>query len=158
LGFIGLAVLVGVGAIGSLTQSNTQDPTTIVEPAAPEAAASQASAAPSRRTSRTTDRTATAAPKAQPISEPTPKDPCGDINSGLSYWLCADPAVAAADERLKTVYADQLRKAPNPAALEAGQAQWRTRRDAVASDRNRLLRAYETRIETLLASDLDGLY
>ena len=158
LGFIGLALLVGVGAVGSLPQSGAAEPETVVEPAATGAPASQATESHPRSTSRTADRQTSAAEKAQQISEASPKDPCGDINAGLPYWLCADPAVAAADQRLKTIYADQLQKAPNPATLEAAQDQWRIKRDAIASDRNRLLRAYETRIETLLASDLEGLY
>lgn len=158
LGFIGLAVLVGVGAVGSLTQSGATEPVTAVEPAAAEALASQTTTTRSRPAPTAADRQSSAVEKTLQTSEAASKDPCGDINSGLPYWLCADPAVAAADQRLKAVYADQLRKAPNPATLEADQDQWRVRRDAIASDRNRLLRAYEARIETLLASDLEGLY
>jgi len=158
LGFISLAMLVGVGAVGSLTQSGATETAGAIEPAAAGDPTSQATETRSRPAPKAADRQIPAADKAQKISEASPKDPCGDINAGLPYWLCADPAVAAADQRLKTVYVDQLRKAPNPAALEAAQDQWRIRRDALASDRDRLLRAYETRIETLLASDLDGLY
>lgn len=158
LGFISLAMLVGVGAVGSLTQSGAAGPVAVAEPAASATPASQATETRSRPSSSAADGQTSAAEKAQQISEVATKDPCGDINDGLPYWLCADPAVAAADQKLKTIYADQLQKAPNPAALEAAQGQWRIRRDAIASDRNRLLRAYETRIETLLASDLEGLY
>lgn len=167
MGFIGLALLVGVGAIGSLTRSGEGGPPQATETPVVDAAASPTPAPARSRSARVPTAPATVKPEASDAAahQPEPvrevavrRDRCGDASAGLSYWLCADADIRAAEQRLNRVYNERLRQATDRAAFEAEQRDWRRHRDSFATDRDALLHVYQMRLDDLLANDLKGLY
>lgn len=161
LTFIALALIVGTGAVGSLLQPPSSQAaassTTLVNSSDDEAAAPQPS-------DRREDRDTRSEPEAPPValatpeSEESPVDSCMGASTAVSYLICDDSDIAAADARLNSAFSTRVENSGDPDALRAEQNAWFAKRDGLPADRDRILQAYEERIRALQTDDLEGLY
>ncbi|MFN7111782.1 MAG: DnaJ domain-containing protein [Brevundimonas sp.] len=155
--FIGLSVLVGVGAIGSLMQ-----------PRAPTPEASQSEALPdvintgetqAKREPRRAQKVERAALGISEQEEVAPvEDPCASSIGAVAYLVCADPAVSRARRRVDEAFNAQLAKSSDPTRLQEAQTVWLSRQDALPADKDRLITAFDQRVREIEADDLTGLY
>lgn len=154
--FMMLATTVGVGAIGSIFNSapeaasaaeeNTSDPASLVPSSSDGSEASLLTPSKADKPAKAAEIT---------LNE---TDACKSASTSIEYLICSDPAVAAADRRLNTIYSARLKADGDTNSLRAGQRDWLAGRDRMASDRDALLAAYDERIRELQLADIDGLY
>lgn len=155
--FIGLSVLVGVGAIGSLMQPRASTPEVSQSEALPIAAGTsdtQSRREPAR--ARTVEQ-AEVGPSAQENVAPV-EDPCALSVGAVAYLVCADPAVSRARRRVDEAFNAQLARSPDPTQLQEAQTVWLSRQDALPADKDRLLAAFDQRVREIEADHLTGLY
>lgn len=155
--FIGLSVLVGVGAIGSLMQPRASKPEVSQSEALP-VAISTGETQTRRESSRPrTVEQAEVGPSAQEDVVPV-EDPCASSVGAVAYLVCADPAVNRARRHVDEAFHAQLARSPNPTQLQEAQTVWLSGQDALPADKDRLLDAFDQRIREIEAGHLTGLY
>ena len=155
--FIGLALTVGIGAIGSL--GNMDTPGTEVASDEDKSATSEPETAAS--TDKSPEKLKTLRQQAKPAAETSSDEEdtkCSSERAGIDRILCEDPVLARADARLNEAYAMRLEASADPEALRTEQRQWLQKRDALTENREGLLSLYRDRIAELQAGDLTGLY
>ncbi|WOB78686.1 DnaJ domain-containing protein [Brevundimonas nasdae] len=155
--FIGLSVLVGGGAIGSLMQPRAPTPKASQSEALPDAFS--ADETQTRREPSQTRKVEQAGLGASAQEEVAAvEDPCASSVGAVAYLVCADPTVSRARRRVDEAFNVQLAKSSDPTRLQEAQTVWLSRQDALPADKDRLIAAFDQRVREIEADDLTGLY
>ncbi len=149
-----LAVIVLVGAIGSLTR-NAAD-TDLAQPEAPAQSDELALVQPDQQ-----DQPLPAVPKAAIARSPqtySPSFECAYASNPAEAAICTSEALSAADRELAVVYAAALKTSADPGALESAQRRWLESRNSGPPDVDRLLQSYADRIRELNPSAYEPIF
>jgi TonB family protein len=153
---IGLAVLVIVGAVGSL--ANNGAPVSSSAPAAGSEAATAADTTPSTVLSASPGnaeisegRSVGGNAEADQVAEQHPSFDCARAATDVLRAICSTPELAEDDARLAALYRAALQTTANPRALRDAQRTWLAERDSAVAEVATLRALYTQRLSELEA-------